>query len=58
MERLARVVIISENMKWQDLMSDDRIKSIGDLDEQKVMSLRTSALVIRGNELREESLKG
>ena len=36
MERLARVVIDSENTKLQDLMSNGGIKSIG---EQKVMNL-------------------
>ena len=50
MERLARVAIISEKTKWQDLSSVDWIKFIDeDLDEQEVMSFRTSALMTGGN---------
>ena len=38
MKMLARVIIISENKNWQNLLSDGGIKSIGeDLDEQEVM---------------------
>ena len=58
MERLARVITISEKTKRQDLMSDGGKRFIDeDFDEQKVMSLRTSAIMTGGNELMEEPVK-
>lgn len=46
--------LFSENKKWQNLLSDDRIKSVGEhVDEQEVMNLRASAWMIGGNKLME-----
>ena len=51
MDRLARVVRIWEKTAVKDLISEEGMKSKGDdLEEDRLIIVRASALVTRGNE--------
>ena len=59
MDKLARVVKICEQTAGQNLINEDGIKSMGeDLKDDRLIIVRTSAVVTAGNEESVEPVYG